>query len=348
MESRSQRFETLLDRATGALDRARHQHELVEGVPDEFVAALQGFDSRLEDLTAVGRISDEDLQEAETVCRHAELLDSLLGSLGQFDADLVEYDVERLRIWVEHCSNLAERHGNRSLRSEVSDVESNLGLFETLVESNKHARVRSNEQVTPSGVDATLRELDAEIRESVSLEAYRSYCLQGTEAFIDRIHDLLADLQESHPQQTAFGGDMHAVKDQAESAREDEDADAARTALEGAMMIHAGVARALCRQQHAKRLADAIREHDIPSETDPYELAAEVELDALMDVIAMGVSEEVDQSNETRFRRLLSEHDGSVRRTMEASEYSPEEVFDQVRSMYEAGAIADLSVTFDE
>lgn len=348
MESRSQRFEALLDRTRGALDRARHYHRSIEGeVGDEFVAALQGIETRLEDLEDVGRIDDTDFEAAETIHRRAGVLEDLLRSLGEFDADVVEHEVQRLRIWTDALTNLAGERAGHDLRSAVSEAESSVGLFETLIESGKHARVRSNDQFTPSDVDCDLRELDRRLRDATSEAAYVDACLGGLETFVDRIHEPLADLRETNPDRTAFADQLQAVKDERDRVQAERDADAARTALEGAMMVYDSVTRAVCRQAHADRLADAIREHDIPSAEDPYELAERVDLEALLDVIATGIDDVSEQTRTSRFERLLAEHDGSVRRTLSATEYEPTDAFERLRDLYEDETIEDLTVTFD-
>lgn len=348
MGTRSQRFEALLDRTRGALDRARYEHQSIDGaVPDEFVAALQGFERRLEALETVGRIDDSDFEAAEFVNRRAEVLEDLLVSLGEFDADVVEYDVRRLRILVDYLSDVADESAGSSLQDRVSAVEERVSLFETLIDSDKGSKVRSNDQFTWADVECEVRDLDAALSRETDDDAYRACCLDCAEALFDRVHDLLADLEETNPERTAFGDQVKAVKSRSRRAREEADTDAARAALEGATMVHYSVARARCRQAHAKRLTRAIVDNDIPSEDDPDELARNVDVEALVDVIAAGVSAEIEQSRETRLRRLLSEHDGSVERTIAATDYERSEVFDLLEAMFEEGPVADLSVTFE-
>lgn len=350
MGGRSDQFESELYRAKEELDRAKDRYETIEGhVPDEFVEALQELEAQLETLNTVSSVDDENLEEVQRTEGRIGLLGELLDSLGQHDADVIESVVQRQRLWADLLGNLAEQDSvDDETEAGLAGVNEQIGLFEKLIDTDKHPKVTSNDRFTPADVERELRELDRQIRASSSDEAYKEICLQGTEDYIEKIYSLLGEIRDQNPDRTAFADHIQTVKSVRTEASTEEDPETARTALEGSLMLFDSVSRAVSRQTHAQRLADAITENELSAPIQLEELAAAADIDALTNVIADAVDDATEESERVRLKRLLTGHDGSVRRTVSATNFDVDEMFELLQTMFEDETIADLDVIFDQ
>jgi hypothetical protein len=68
----------------------------------------------------------------------------------------------------------------------------------------------------------------------------------------------------------------------------------------------------------------------------------------LLTALTDTLTSQVDLSTSARLRQLLREHDGSVVRTAEATDFDIPTIMGQLERLYDDGEIADLVVEFSQ
>ncbi|WP_440764394.1 hypothetical protein [Natronorubrum sp. DTA7] len=182
---------------------------------------------------------------------------------------------------------------------------------------------------------------------------YIGACLSIIEDLFPIVHDGLGSLADENPQKSSFGNSLSEVKKLRTEAEEMRDTDpaaaaeAVRVALEGALIHHYAVSRAVADQEFAQALAELVRDQGLDLELEYEESAARGDVDALLDELISIIQTEVTRSRGARLRRLLEEHNGSVNRTAAATEFTVTEILETLQTMDDDNKIADVEVTFE-
>lgn len=357
MEATTENYEATLRSARNYLDTARSEYRSVEdfdAVPSELVESLNELDRELEDLEDVIRVSEQELRRAEDAADRAELLQSVLAAVRDRERAIIEADVDRLRLWFDGYDRLTrQREISDSTRSRCSKVERICGMMEQLITKNRHEKVRTNDKFSPEAVDRTLRELDGNLLEEVDAGEYTDACLSIIDDLLPIIHDGLGSLADENPEKSSFADSLGDVKKRRSTAEEERETDPSaavetvRIALEGALIHHYSVSRAVANQDFAEMLAELIRDQGLDIELDYEASATRGDTDALLSELISIIRTEVTRSKGARLRRLLEEHNGSVSRTAAATDFTFSEILETLQTMYDDNEIADVEVTFE-
>ncbi|WP_435319014.1 hypothetical protein [Haloarchaeobius sp. TZWSO28] len=299
-------------------------------------------------------MSEQEIGRAEDATDRAELLQAVISEVRDRERAVIEADVDRLRLWFDGYDRLTRRHEvSEPTIEQCSKVERICGMMEQLIARGRHEKVRTNDRFSPGAVDRDLRVLDAELEQDLDADQYTDGCLSIIEDLLPTIHDGLASLDDPNPRQSAFANSLGEVKElltEAENKREDDPAGAANTAriaLEGVLIHHYSVSRAVANQHLAAALAELIDDQGLDLELDYEDSAQRGDVEALLTELTSIIRTEVSRSKGARLRRLIEEHDGSVGRTAAATEFTISEILETLQTMHNDGKIADVEVTFE-
>lgn len=359
MQPSSNEFDETLDDAETSLSEARDLYESItetDTAPEAFIHAITELEGQIDDLAANTRVSDADQELANQTEIRAELLVGALRAFQERQRTLAARAVARFDPWLAGLENIPSTHEiPESLEKDLSEVKRKHGVLEKLLAAEQYAQVVTNKRITPFDLENGIRRLDTALRTSLSSDAYATVCLAVLEEYLDRIHEVLASLDEENPRRTSFRTELREVKDLKSTASNALDsgdnasaAEIARTALEGGVMIEFLLSRAEAQQRLAVALSEYLQENGFVSEDVVAPHAAQADTDALVDVISEAIGTEVEATVETRIKHLLEESDGSLRRTIERADLAEETILEHVTNMYANRDIADIIVEFDE
>jgi len=351
-------FEEVLEHGRRDLSTARDEYaalEQTETVPSALVEALSDLERELDELDQTLDVEEADLELARQTVRRVGVLEEVFTALRERQRTVVEADVSRLDHHVSAIAKLGRKHGaGPELEGDIDSVERQCSMLDALVSKGRHEKVVTNDRVSPGEVDAAVRAVDADLATRVPDDSRAETYVSITERLLDEIHDVLGSLGQENEERTAYSSDLGLVKDRLEAAEEasgDDDgaraAKTARTALEGALILHYSTARAHADQRVAQALADAVADSDLVVDCDVERCVLRGDAETLLTAITAAVGTEVELSTSERLRQLLTEHDGSVRRTARATDFDVATILDHVERLYDDGQIADLQVTFD-
>ncbi|MDT3433258.1 hypothetical protein [Haloarcula sp. 1CSR25-25] len=348
-------FEEVLDSGRSELSAARSEYdalEQTEEVPSALVEAISDLERELEELDQTLNVGDEDLKLARETVQRVGVLTDVFGALRERQRTIVEADVSRIEHYVSGIVTLARDHGVAThTPHDLEALERQNSMLAALVNKGRHEKVLTNDRVTPGEVDAAIRQVNAELTTEVS-DGHRAETYESiTEALLDEIHEMLSSLEQKNPDRTAYSSDLGSVKSLLESIDDTDDTSAAQiahTALEGALMLHYAVARTLANQRVAVALADTVTDSELSVDCNVDQCVADGDAETLIGAITDAVDTEVELSMSERLRQLLNEHDGSVLRTAQATDFDVATILDHLEQLYNDGQISDLEVTFDQ
>ena len=351
-------FEEVLERGRTELSAAREKYkslEQTETISPALVEAISALERELDELDQTLDVEEADLKLAQQTVRRIGVLNDIFAALRERQRTIVEADVSRLGHQVSSIATLVRDHGIASeLDRDIDDIEREYSMLDALVSKGRHEKVLTNDRVSPEGVDGAIQEIDSELAEQVPdharVDAYETI----TESLLDEIQDVLDSLGEENSDRTAYSSDLRLVKERFEAAATGEDdvgtsaTKTARIALEEALTLHYSTARSDADQRVAGALADAIEDSDLVVDCDVESCVSRGDTETLLTAITAAMGTEAELSTSERLRQLLTEHDGSVRRTARATDFDVGTILDHVERLYDEGQIADLDVTFEQ
>jgi hypothetical protein len=347
----------MLERGRRTLGEAREEYSAlgrVETVPDRLVEAIVDLERELDELDQTLEVTDEDVELAERTVQRVSLLEAVLSALRERQRTVVEADVRRLDY---HVSGIVDLVRDRDLADEIDtdidELEREYSMLERLVEGERYRQVETNDRVSTEGVDAAARQVAVEIEDEVPPTARAEAYLDICDRLLDDIHDALSGLGEDNDERTAHTADLRAVKERtevAESALESDDGERAATnahvAFDGCLILHYLSARASARQRVAEELAAAVRKFDLVVDCDIDRSVDRGDAETLLAAILDAVESQVEVSTGERIRQLLAEHDGSVVRTAETTDFDVATIVDHLEQLYRERHVSDIRVEF--
>ena len=352
--SPTESFEEVLKHGRTALSTARDEYdtlEQTETVPSGLVEAISDLERELDELDQVLNVDDTDLEQAQQTVQRIELLDGVFSALRERQRTVVEGDVSRIEYHLAGLAALLREHGDEGeVQGELDNIESKQRMLNTLISKDRHEKVVTNDRVSTEKVDTSIRELDADLEphvpDSSRVETYTAI----TGNLLDEIHDALASLGNDNDDRTAYATELKSIKKQ-RSQLEDEDgggdAETAQTMLEETLRLHHSIVRSQADQRVAERLADAVAEFGSSVECDVDRCVSSGDPETLLRAITDAIGREVQRSTIERLQQLLEEHDGSVLRTAQATDFDVPTILEHLEQLHADGAIADLEVSFD-
>lgn len=350
-------FEEGLERGRNRLSATRDEYEALEQtetVPSGLVEAISDLDQELEELDKTLEVGETDLQLAQQTVQRISVLNEVFSALRERQRTVVEADVSRLEHHVSGIVSLAREHGlETEIERDLDTLERHCSMLNALISKDRHEKVITNDRVSPGDVDIVVRQIDAEFAEYAPDDSRAETYTTIAEKLLDEIHDVLRSLGEENKDRTAYSSDLGLVKQRLETiggATEDDRtavARTARTALEGALILHYSTARSHADQRVAEELANATGESEFVVDCNIDRCVLRGDADTLLAAITDAIGTEVELSTGERLRQLLDEHDGSVLRTARATDFDVPTIFDNLERLYDDGQVADLRVTFE-
>lgn len=348
-------FEQILEEGRRALSTARDEYsalEETETVPDALVEAIGDLERELNELDQTLDVTDEDIQLAEQTSRRVSVLADVLSALRTRQRLLVEARLERLEL---RLSGLADLISENDHASRLEKLQRQLSMLNKLADSDRYEQVVTNERVSPERIDTAIRQLESDLDNDISSDELLSSYVTVCKDILDEIHEVLTNLSEDNDAKTAFSTDLRQIKDLLNGADTSDGQKAveetvtdARTALEGALMLHELTQRAQAEEQVSKELAAVVEETNLSVDCDVEQCIVQGDASTLLLAIADVITSEVQLSAGQRVQQLLREHDGSVIRTAEATDFDVPTIMAHLEQLYQQGHISNIEVEFDQ
>lgn len=343
-------FDTALERAETALQRARYRYQRVSELSTRsaaFATRLNTLEEELESIDKVLDVGEDEATEAVELADRTTLVADLLEAVWRYEADRLEAELAVYDVWNEQVPTGSRSEGgsSRTKRAEVFEI------VRELVGNDKHGQLRKGEKFTLERCRVLLREVDQELRSSVPVGEYVQYCLDVVEELDSHATENLKILvREDVPVQ--FKEYRLEIRDRVDDIRDTVGTDRidegtvhdARVTLEGAAMLAYCIAVERATYEYCRRVAELVGSMSSP-DRDLDALVMDRDVEALETIIEKSILGEESHSPEERILDLLSEHDGSVGRVLDASDVGTAELFDAIEELYVDGRIANVEVS---
>lgn len=356
--SSTDRFEQVLGRGRRTLSSVREDYSALEGtdaVPDRLVEAIGDLERELDELDQTLQVTDEDVRLAEETARRVEVLGEVFDALRERQRLVVEADIARVGYQVSALEELGDRGDpDGELEDRLSELGRRYGMLRKLAGDGRHAQATTNDRVSPSALASTAREIETALEPHVPEAVRAEAALEAVDELLADIHEALGELGEENDDRTAYRSDLTDIKDRRSEAEEAlEEGTAARAARlaaavrEDCLDLHSRTARARTEQQFARTLAGVVRASGLDVDCDVDRRVAAGDAETLLASVTDVLVAEVDLSTGERLRQLLREHDGSVVRTAEATDFDVPGILAHLEQLYEEGYVSDVGVEFD-
>ena len=348
-------FEEVLERGRKALAAARDEYEALEKtetVPSGLVEAISDLEQELDEADRVLNVDEADLELAQQTVQRIELLEAVLSALRERQRTVVEADVSRIDHHLSGLATLIREQGfGEEIEGKLEEIEKKQRMLTTLTAKDRHEKILTNDRVSPETIDKQLKQLRADIEPDVPadprVEAYTAI----TEDLLEEIHDALGSLGAENEDRTAYAAELKSIKQRLRMIESGERGgsriDTAESTLEETLSLHGSIARSQADQRVTEELADAISESGLAIECDVQRCVAEGDSETLLSAVSDGMGTEVRRSTVERLRQLLKEHDGSVLRTAQATDFDVPAILEHLEHLYDDGQIAEMEVRFD-
>lgn len=352
--SSTEQFERALDDARSTLSDARDTYSQLEEtatIPEWVIQALGDLEGELEELDQQLEVTESDLALAEQTANRIEILDGVLDAYRQRQRTVATADVDRVR---EILSSLAEPVREHDLDLDVEELERKCSMLEKLLDNGRYAQVLGNERFSPTTLADAISDLDSELAGAVPVSTRARAHVDVVESLLDEIHDYLSELGDRNDDRTAYGGDLKAIKSKVSKTKEkleqEEPTDldeSSRVLLDECITVHYLASRATADQRLANALAGTVRDGQLDVDCDVESCVNRGDWNTLVSSIEDIVASGSELSTARRLARLLAEHDGSVVRTAEATDFDVETVIENLPQLYRDGDVADITIMFD-
>ena len=353
--SPTESFEEVLEYGRTVLSTARDEYdalERTETVPSGLVEAISDLERELDELDQVLNVDDVDLDLAQQTVQRIELLEAVFSALRERQRTVVEGDVSRIEYHLAGLATLIREYGGKDgIKEKLDSIEGKQQMLNTLISKDRHEKIVTNDRVSTEKIDTSIRQLEADIEphvpDSLRVETYTAI----TENLLDEIHDALASLGNDNDDRTAYATELKSIKKQRSQIEDDDhgdgDAEMAQTMLEETLRLHRSIVRSQADQRVAERLADTVAEFGSTVECNVDRCVSSGDSDTLLRAITDAIGTDIQRSTVERLQQLLEEHDGSVLRTAQATDFDVPTILEHLEQLYDDGEIADLEVSFN-
>lgn len=357
--STTKQFERILNEAREQLSTVRDtytQVEETEHIPEWVVQSIGDFERELDDLDKKLNITDQDVQIAEQTAGRVATLGGVIEAFSERQRAVAQAAVERV---CTTLSGIAEQVQQSGLSAEVSpsvdELQRQCSMLQQLITNERYAQVLQHDRVSPMTLEPKVRDLDEALQGEISDRTHVRVHLDIVSELLDGIHESLAEVGDDNDDRTAYGEDLREIKseiDEVEVALQNDDppspGDTTQLFLDKCLMMHGLTARAVADQRLADTLAETIRNGDFEVNCDVAECEARGDGNTLLNELGAEITSDAELSKAKRLAQLLAEHDGSVVRTAEATDYTVDTITEELPRLYHAGSVADLRVEFNE
>lgn len=354
------KFEEHLSNASDQLSEARGNYnaltELNADISSVYPAALTEISEKLKEFDTIYTINKKEIEAAEATYQQAAMLARLTSAYRRYHEKLLERRITLLREWFDALLTIqGETEGNSEYHGQRLDKR--LHAATKLVNAGKHTQITSSDRIDLDDLETDIRSMNDSIRTEVSATAYVTVAVALRDTFHEYYTNDLSELvRDVDPKalsvkervQTAPETDEIVSGLEGEEAIEDHQAETVSEVLSTFYGVALTTGKRRAGYALANDLVDAIgptADDDLVDELN--ELARQLKIKEVGDRVATFVDTEATTSDRERIQQLLTEHDGSVSRTIEATELERDAFFALLRELFEDGEIADLEARFE-
>lgn len=351
-------FEDILSSGRSQLVEAREEYQALEGldsVPSQLVGAIGDLDRELDELDQNLEVTEQEIQLAEETTKRTAILAEVLTVIKTRQQIIIEGAVDRIEVFYNEIQELAGKyHIPDDVGTSLEELDHRRSMLKKLVDGSRYKQILENAQVAPDSFEQDLHRLNSDLSPTTTpidrTEAYLNIC----EVLLDDIHDRLGKLHEENGDRTAFSTDLREIKQQQQSAESnrgdaaDQAVVTAEEVLQDCLTLHDQIVAAHADQHLTNKLAEVCEDNTLEITTDIDTCITEGDPERLLSGIADSVASQVDLSTGGRLQQLLQEHDGSVIRTSQSTDFDVPTIMEHITQLYDQGEVREIQVEFNE
>jgi hypothetical protein len=357
-------FDGAVERAETALKRVRENYEIVEQtgkpLPEVYGTALAGLQEATQAFDSVYEVTEAELEQAETVVARAEFLVAVTAAHREYHETIIDRRVAVTEEWFD-VLDAGTSDAELDVAADRSTLARQVKAIQKLTDAGKYGQLQSSDRVNLDEVEGEVHDFHDAARDAVSATEYVRLGLEVAESFHGLYTDDLSALVREGVDKEAIS-----IADDIQNAPEmdpiaarfesddvtDDDANAVGTIVKTYARVAQLTGTHRARYELGASLLSAIQDNDLVDDTgdivaDLHFRLTSIETGPIEQRVAEIVEGEATTSETERLRQLLAEHNGSVRRTLQVVDRSPETVFEQLQALLEDGTIDDLEVRFE-
>jgi hypothetical protein len=349
------KFERLLEDTRDQLSTVRDtysQLERTESIPDWFIQSIGDLDRELDDLNKKLEVSEQDIRTAEQTARRVTTLAGVIDAFRERQRTIAEAATERVCTTLSIIADQIQENGlSPDTSPSLDTLQQQCSMLETLIENERYAQVLQHDRVSPRSIEPRIRELDESL--PIPERTHARVHLDIVSKLLDGIHESLAMLGEENDDRMAYRDDLEEIKSEIDEVEERLQSDnvpspeqTTRHLLDDCLRMSDLVAQAAADQRLADTLAETIQEGDFIVDCDVAACKKAGDGEKLLDELGNEITSKAELSEAKRLEQLLVEHDGSVVRTAEATDYTVDAIIEELSQLYQAGNVADVHVEF--
>lgn len=351
-------FEDILSSGRSQLAEAREEYQSLEGmdsVPTQLVGAIGDLDRELDELDQNLEVAEQDIQLAEETTKRTAILAEVLTVIKTRQQIIIEGAVDRAEVFYKEIEKLAGKYDiPDEVQTSLEELDHRRSMVKKLVAGSRYKQILENDQVTPDSFEEDLHQLTSDLSPITTAidrtETYLNIC----ENLLNDIHDRLGKLHEENGDRMAFSTELQEIKQQQQSAESnlgdsaDQAVDTAEEVLQNCLSLHDQIVAAHADQHLTNNLAELCQGNALEIAPDIDTCIAEGDPEKLLSGIADSIASQVDLSTGGRLQQLLEEHDGSVVRTSQSTDFDVPTIMEHITQLYDQGKVGEIQVEFNE
>jgi hypothetical protein len=267
----------------------------------------------------------------------------------------VAHRVALLNEWFGRLKSAA-----RPTETDLDGLERRVTVVRKLAEAGKFTQIHGSERVDLDQIEDQIRTGHDEVRRKLEPTVFVEYAIDLIDAFEDRYTDDLTSLVNEDIDRSAIS--VREMVDEAPDIDEirsriadgdnvaGEHVEPVSEVLEVYYEVALTTGQRMAALKLCQSLVETVTDAGIGGDTVESRLQGlleRLEVDELRAEVASLLGDEVTPSECEQVLRLLRQHDGSVRRTLAATDHDPMELFETIHELLVDGEVADLEVQYE-
>jgi hypothetical protein len=358
VSSTTKQFEQILEDARNRLSTMRDaytQLEKTEDIPEWVVQSIGDFEREINNLDKNLEITDQDVKIAERTSRRVIVLSGVIEAFCERQRIVAEAAVARVCMTL---SDIAKQfHQNSSsldLSPSVEELQKRCSMLHELIDKERYAQVLQHDHVSPTKLKPEVRELDKALQGEISDSVHVQTHLNIVSKLLDKIHESLAELGDKNDDQTAYHNNLCDIKSKISEAKAELDNNdcpsperTAEILFNDCLTVHNHTTHAHADQHLVDTFVQIHSRKDFELDCDVSGCEARGDRQTLLNKIESKIASEAELSEMKRLQQLLLEHDGSVARTVEATDYTVDTIAEKIPQLYDTRDVSDLHIEFN-
>lgn len=356
-------FDEVVETAQADLEAANENYdaigELGGRLSPVYATALDELSENVAEFDSVYQVDEERLYEAQVVADRAELLADITSVFQVHQERFIEHRVALLSEWFDTLKS-ATTETNELTETDLPELEKRITAANKLSEAGKFTQIYGSERVDLDRIEEGIQTGHKEAKRVLESTSFVAYAIDLIDRFKNRYTDDLSSLVNEGANRSAISvrdtvddtPDINGVRSRIVDGDnvDDRDVEQVSEVLDVYYEVALTTGQRTADLGLCQSLVDIVTEAGIadPELEDQLRMLLErLEADDIRDEVASLLAVEVTPSDREQVLRLLRQHDGSVRRTLAATDHDPMDLFETIHELLVDDEVSDLEVRYE-